>query len=129
MADLISWTDESYDQILIDCPPMLAASDAAIVGHLVDAVILVVRPEENPRRAVLRAAGSLASMAINVAGVVANFMGDGKNGGYYGYGSEYGYGYGDDEDDAIDEPATQRFVAPVRRDQNQPAPTHRRRAS
>ncbi len=104
MAELISWTDDAYDQILIDCPPMLAASDAALVGRLVDAVILVVKPEDNPRRAVLRSAGILATMRVNVAGVVANFMGD-SGAGYYGYGAEFGYGYssGYEDDDVYHE--------------------------
>ena len=136
MADLVAWTDDAYDQILIDCPPVLAASDAALVGHLVDAVILVVKPEENPRRAVLRAAGSLGSLGINVAGVVANFMGDGKSGGYYGYGTEYGYGYGEDysdEDYAHEHVQPEERVTPVaepvRHGNRDEAPFFRRRAS
>ncbi len=99
MAELIAWTEGVYDQILIDCPPMLAASDAALVGRLVDAVILVVKPAENPRRAVLRSAGVLSTMHVNVAGVVANFMGDAGSGSYYGYGADFGYGYGTSYDD------------------------------
>ena len=129
MGDLIAWTDDAYDQILIDCPPMLAASDAALVGHLVDAVILVVKPEDNPRRAVLRAAGSLASLGINVAGVVANFIGDGANGGYYGYG-EYGYSYKEDypeEDDLHDdEEEAASTIGTLRPAEDAPAPYYRR---
>ena len=48
--DLVAWTEANYDQILIDCPPILAASDAAIVGRSVDGVMLVVQPGVNHRQ-------------------------------------------------------------------------------
>jgi len=94
MADLVSWADDVYDQVLIDCPPMLAASDAALIGQLVDGIMLVVKPHKNPRRAVLRTSEMLNSLEISVIGVVANLVGDERDSGYYGYNSEYGYGYG-----------------------------------
>ncbi len=89
--DLIAWAEVTYDQVLIDCPPVMAASDAAIVGRLVDGMMLVVQPEKNHRRLVLRAAEHLFSMQVNMIGIIANKIG--ADAGGYGYG--YGYGYGE----------------------------------
>lgn len=128
LSDLLAWAETQYDQVLVDCPPVMAATDAAIVGRIVDGMILVVQPEKNHRRLVLRAVESLTSIQANLVGIVANRVGDEKDGGYYGYGSGYGYGYGygygsgyghEDEEDADvveSEPGdAQKPSVPVRR--------------
>ncbi len=97
--DLLAWADARYDQVLIDCPPVLAVSDAQIVGRLVDGVILVVTPEKNHRRLVTRACDSFLSLGIHMFGVVGNRISEHAGEGY-GYG--YGYSYGSEESD--DEP-------------------------
>ena len=73
----------------------MAVSDAQIVGQLVDGAILVVRPEKNHRRVVMRAVESFHATGCRVLGVVAN--GVSEKSGSYGYG--YGYGYGHEDDD------------------------------
>ena len=93
-AELIAWAENAYDQVLIDCPPVLAASDAALVGRLVDGVLLVVRPEENHRREVVRAAEGLAAMQVNLVGIVTNSIGSVIQSPHYGYGFGYGHGSG-----------------------------------
>ncbi len=95
--ELLAWADSEYDQVLVDCPPVLAVSDAQIVGRLVDGALLVVRPDKNHRRLVTRACESFRATGSHVFGVVANDVSD-FNGAGYGYG--YGYNYhGDEEDD------------------------------
>ncbi len=32
-AELVSWASKNYDLVLIDTPPILAVTDAAIVGR------------------------------------------------------------------------------------------------
>ncbi len=98
-ADLLAWAETHYDQILIDSPPALAATDAAIIGRVVDGVVLVVQPKKNRRRLVMRAAESFTSVGVNLLGVVVNRVGGDKADVIYGYGAEsgYGYGYGQDE--------------------------------
>src|SRR5690606_34801780 len=54
-SDLLAWAETVYDQILVDGPPSLAASDSALIGRLVDGVVLVVRPDKNQRRLVTKA--------------------------------------------------------------------------
>jgi len=100
MQQLVAWCEQHFDQVFIDCPPILAASDAALVARLLDGIMLVVQPERNHRRVVLRAAEGLRSMNVNLVGVVANRVGEDSEG-YYGYGYGYGYGqgYGMEEED------------------------------
>ena len=97
-AELLAWADARYDQVLVDCPPVLAVSDAQIVGRLIDGAILVVRPEKNHRRLVMKACESFFATGTKVLGVVANGLSSESHGyGYgYGYGFGYGYGYGHD---------------------------------
>ena len=93
MAQLLAWAETEYYQILIDCPPTLVASDAVLVGRIVDGTVLVVRPEKNRRKLVFRAAESLLEMNVHLFGVVANCIrGESKNG--YSFGGQEGYGYG-----------------------------------
>jgi len=97
-AELLAWADAHYDQILVDCPPVLAVSDAQIVGRLVDGAILVVRPDKNHRRVVMRAVDSFQATECHLLGVVANGIAPGGEGYGYGYGYGYEYGYGHDEE-------------------------------
>ncbi|MEN1678164.1 MAG: polysaccharide biosynthesis tyrosine autokinase [Planctomycetota bacterium] len=109
-ADLLAWADSKYDQVLIDCPPVLAVSDAQIVGRLVDGVVLVVSPEKNHRRLVARACDSFRAAGVNLFGVVANRISQSAGDGYgYGYGYGYSYGHGEEED--ADEQETTDVIA------------------
>jgi capsular exopolysaccharide synthesis family protein len=106
LSDLLAWAEANYDQILVDCPPILAASDTVIVGRLTDCLILVVQPEKNHRRLVLRAVSGLAAVGLSIGGIVANRISEETNRGYYGYsgyGYGYGYGYGEVEEENADE--------------------------
>ena len=96
-SDLLAWAETVYDQVLVDAPPVLAASDAAIIGRLVDGVVLVVRPDKNQRRPGRpRRRRASVRWASRVLGVVINRLTTDKDEGYYGYnyGVGYGYGYG-----------------------------------
>lgn len=100
-AELLAWAESQYDQVLVDCPPVLAVSDAQIVGRLVDGGVLVVRPVKNHRRLVMRAVDSFRSTGCQVIGVVANGISEDMGGYGYGYGYGEGYGYGHDEEETV----------------------------
>ncbi|MEN6459652.1 MAG: polysaccharide biosynthesis tyrosine autokinase [Thermoguttaceae bacterium] len=103
-SQLLAWAETAYDLILIDSPPTLATTDTAIIGRLVDGVILVVQPTKNRRRLVTRVVERLELMKIPPLGVVVNRTGAEGDEGYYGYHSYgYGYGYGDRDDYGHDE--------------------------
>lgn len=92
-SELLAWAETVYDQILIDSPPVLAASDAALIGRLVDGVMLVVQPAKNRRRMVMRAVEGLNILKIPLLGMVVNRVGADDDSNYYGYGSGYAYDY------------------------------------
>lgn len=94
LTELIDWAASVYDRVLIDSPPILATSDAAVLGRQVDGVIMVVQPEKNRRRSVLHAIESLLSLRISLRGLVLNQVGSDRGRDYCSYDYGYGYGYG-----------------------------------
>lgn len=114
LSELLAWAESRYDRVLVDCPPVLAVSDAQIVGRLVDGAILVVRPEKNHRRLVVRACESFHATGTNVLGVVANGLSATANGRYgYGYGYGDGYGYGHEQDGESEIPPIESTPEPI----------------
>ena len=93
-SELLAWAETVYDQVLVDCPPLLVTSDVVVVGRLVDGLILVVQPDKNRRRQVVRSMETMLGMKVPVLGIVINRVGSEQDRGYYGYSSGYGYGYG-----------------------------------
>ncbi len=102
-SELLAWAETVYDQILIDAPPTLAVSDATIISRQVDGGLLVVRPDKNRRRMVIRAAESMAAVGATLIGAVINHITDKAGGDYYGYG--YGYDYHGEEDEELKQAA------------------------
>lgn len=89
LTDLLSWAGGQYEQIIIDSPPAPLASDTVIWGRLTHGVILVLQPEKNKRREVLRAAQYLAILKIPLLGLVINRVGNRSEKDYAGYGGDY----------------------------------------
>lgn len=121
-SELLSWADSQYDQVLVDGPPALAVSDAAMIGRLVDGVLVTVRPEKNRRREVIRAVQQFRMLGVNVIGTVLNHMATKKDSGYYGYGDAYGYEYGyggdpEEESAPVAENEHKSGIRPKRRSQ------------
>ncbi len=100
LAEIIAWAETEYDQILIDAPPSLAVADTQVIGRLVDGAIIIVRPDKNRRKMVLRAAESLTQLGCRLLGIVVNQVAKDSGDDYsYGYGYGYGAGYGHGADD------------------------------
>jgi tyrosine-protein kinase Etk/Wzc len=78
---------EAFDLIVLDTPPLLAASDAAILATIADGVVLVVRAGVTEAEAGQQAIAQLQSVGARVVGAVLNDP-DSKlqqYGGYYNY--------------------------------------------
>jgi exopolysaccharide transport family protein len=97
MRDFIRSITGHYDLVVIDSPPVLAASDSLVLSRIVDATLFVVRWEHTPRQVVLGALKQLQSVGGRVAGVVLSRVnvrkhvkfGYGDAGYYYGKYKEY----------------------------------------
>lgn len=89
-ADLMQQLSASYDLIIIDTPPILAVTDAAIVGKQVGATLMVTRFATNPLKEIEIAARRFERNGIDIKGVI--FNGVERKGIGYGYGY-YNYEY------------------------------------
>jgi capsular exopolysaccharide synthesis family protein len=92
MATIIKELRADYDIVLIDAPPLLPVTDAALLASQSDGAILVVRHGKTTADQVRAAAERLTSVGAEPAGVIFN-MTPAKGSGQYGYGYGYGYGY------------------------------------
>ena len=72
ISEFIEDVRSEYDMVLIDGPPVLTATDAAILGSRADGVILVYQVGKISRGALKRAKAQLDNVKANVIGVVLN---------------------------------------------------------
>ncbi len=82
---------ERYDLLLIDTPPVLAVTDAAVIAKQCGTTLMVVRFQQNPLREVRIAQRRLEISGVTVKGVILNAM-ERKAATSYGYGY-YNYAY------------------------------------
>jgi capsular exopolysaccharide synthesis family protein len=95
MAFLLSLLKNRFDLLIVDSPPVLPASDAAILGPQVDGVLLVVKAGHLNREIIRKAANQLSSGKANLVGVVLGQV-DLKRDTYYS-GKYYHTYYGEGE--------------------------------
>jgi capsular exopolysaccharide synthesis family protein len=69
---ILKTLSESVDLVLLDCPPIIAVTDAAVLARKVDAVLLVVNAGKTRREHAARARQLLDKVNANVLGVVLN---------------------------------------------------------
>jgi tyrosine-protein kinase Etk/Wzc len=61
-----------YDHIIIDSPPILAVTDAAIIGQGVGGTLMVLRAGEHPLREIEQATRRLRQADVNLRGILFN---------------------------------------------------------
>jgi succinoglycan biosynthesis transport protein ExoP len=93
LAQMIRELRKRYKFIVIDSPPIMAATDAVILSALADGVLLVVRSGETPKEAFTRTRDLLNSVKSRVLGVVLNAVDASSPNYYYSY-RYYPYAYG-----------------------------------
>ena len=76
MATLFASMAEEYDLVVVDSPPVLAASDAATMASHTGADIAFVVGKGTRKRTVTRALGKLDLVGVNVLGFVMNREGE-----------------------------------------------------
>jgi non-specific protein-tyrosine kinase len=72
MGELIEMLRGKADYVLIDTPPIIAVTDAAVLSPKVDGVLLVVNAGKTKRELAIKARDMLKQVNANVIGVVLN---------------------------------------------------------
>ncbi|HBR2762206.1 TPA: polysaccharide biosynthesis tyrosine autokinase, partial [Klebsiella pneumoniae] len=97
MGELFQWASDHYDLVIVDTPPILAVTDAAIIGNYVGTTLLVARFEENTVKEIEVSSKRFEQSGVIIKGCILNGVVK-KASNYYGYGySHYGYNYSDDK--------------------------------
>ena len=87
--ELIEFARDQFDYVLIDCPPMGAAIDAAVIAKHCDGSIVVVSQGTVSSRGVSNVKRQLENANIPILGAVLNKVQMKKNGYYGGYYNGY----------------------------------------
>jgi tyrosine-protein kinase Etk/Wzc len=83
---LLASVSKNYDHVIIDSPPILAVTDATIIGRMASATLMVVKAGQHPMRELEQSAKRLTQGGVQLKGVVFNDLPESS--------SRYGYGYG-----------------------------------
>jgi capsular exopolysaccharide synthesis family protein len=105
MNNLLRHCGEIYTYVVIDSPPILSVTDAVILAHEADAVVLVVRHGKSSKHVVRRARDLLLRSGASITGIVLNAV-DLNSPEYYGYYGYSGYSYSPSVDSTSWEPQT-----------------------
>lgn len=96
---LLEWASQKYDLVIVDTPPILAVTDAAIIGRYAGTSLLVARFEVNTVKEIEVSMKRFEQSGVVVRGCILNGVVK-KASSYYGYGySHYGYSYSDKKSD------------------------------
>jgi len=112
LADFLQAVSAEYDIVLVDTPPVLPVTDAAIVAGQADGVLLVYQAGKVGRLVLKRAKAHLESTRAKVWGVVLNDVQTEVAG--YNYTHYYTHYYGEETTSARGAGVVQRAWAGVR---------------
>jgi hypothetical protein len=84
-SNLINELKSQYDYVIVDTPPVMAGSDAIIVGRNCDGLVMVVRNQVTKRKALLRAKQELERNGVKLLGSVLNGVKESDLDEYYYY--------------------------------------------
>jgi succinoglycan biosynthesis transport protein ExoP len=117
MSSLLQTLEDEFDIVILDLPPLLPVTDAALVSKLTRGALVVVAAGRTHKGELAGAISSLENVGAPVAGVILTMLPtrgpDAYGYGRYGYG---GYGYSDeklpDPDTNTTQPAGRKRLAP-----------------
>jgi capsular exopolysaccharide synthesis family protein len=95
VAELLDALARKYERVLIDSPPVIAVTDAAILARMADGVILAIHGGHAHRDIVKRGIETLRNVGGQILGVILNNVNIYRASYYdYYYYSYYRYAYG-----------------------------------
>ena len=106
MESLLADLRRDFDVIIIDAPPLLPVTDAALLAAQADGAVVVVRHGRTTRDQLQHSLERLEAVDAKALGVVINLAPSRKNRTGYGYG--YGYGYGFESEQEVDSKRSRR---------------------
>lgn len=90
MADLLRSLEQRYDIVLLDAPPLLPVTDAAVLAVETSGAVLVVHHGKTRREQLENSAVALSAVGARILGTVINFAPrKGPEAYYYGYAYSY----------------------------------------
>jgi capsular exopolysaccharide synthesis family protein len=92
MQDLLRELEGRADIVIIDAPPLLPVTDAAVLGTLTSGVVMLIRSNETRREQLTRAVETVRAVGATMLGSVLNMVPT-KGPDSYSYGYGYGYSY------------------------------------
>lgn len=98
MRHLIETLHAEADVVILDTPPLLVVTDAAVLASYVRDVVLVVNAKRTQRSVMMRAVDALQKIDAHICGVIVNELSRSSRGySYYGdyYAGSYAGYYGD----------------------------------
>lgn len=90
--EFLKWAGEHYDLVLLDTPPILAVTDAAIISRHVGTSLLVARFEMNTLKEIEVSIRRFEQNGTEIKGVILNAVMK-RAASYYGYGNYDYYTY------------------------------------
>lgn len=113
MQELLRALEQQFDVVIIDMPPLLPVTDAALVSKMTRGALVVAAAGRTDRRELEGAIAALENVGARVSGIIVTMLPT-KGPDAYGYG-RYGYGgYGYGPNGAPDQPKKRRLFAGTR---------------
>jgi Mrp family chromosome partitioning ATPase len=98
MKNLLQFLKGNFKHVIIDSPPSVFFTDAAVLSMIVDGVVLVALAGKSSIHLTRRFKQRLGSIGARIYGVVLNgIKSDSAEYSYYGYANDY-YTVGNDDD-------------------------------
>jgi capsular exopolysaccharide synthesis family protein len=93
MEKLLGDLRDQFDVVILDAPPLLPVTDAALLSAQADGAIIVVRHGKTTRDQLSHAIERVEAVDAKAVGVVINLAPAKRKNASYGYGYGYGYSY------------------------------------
>lgn len=71
-SDFLKHVTDAYDHVIIDSPPILAVTDASIIGQLAGATLMVLKSGVHPMREIEASVKRLQQANVNLRGLLFN---------------------------------------------------------
>ncbi|MFZ5453722.1 MAG: GumC family protein [Thermodesulfobacteriota bacterium] len=112
MGEFLSRAQERFSRVVIDSPPLMSVTDAAILATLVEGALLVVKADTVPRKAAMEAKNDLLEVQAPLLGAILNDVNLQRNGYYYNYNYYRYQSYYTSEDGSRTKPRRSRKPSP-----------------